>query len=177
MSCTAHLSSQQRRILRAASEQESDITRECSQILRQLSEMAKELHDITVESGSNEQERATKCITFMTKHANMECTNANNWTMNTEAIQMAMTSNCICIQATCFRVMYKWIPKLDTLRMKLLKIKRMCIVDSGIGSGIGSGSGSGFGSGSGSGFASSYIEKCSKIQKTVHKLLQLKTAS
>lgn len=158
MSCTAHLSSQQRRILRAASEQESDITRECSQILRQLSELAKELHDITVESESNEQEQANKCIKFMTKHANMECTNANNWTMNPEAIQMAMTSNCICIQATCFRVMYKWIPKLDTLRMKLLKIKRLCIVDS-------------------DGSASSHIEKCSKIQKTVHKLLQLKTAS
>jgi hypothetical protein len=125
--------------------------------------MAKELHDITVESDSNEQERATKCIKFMTNHANMECTNANNWTMNPEAIQMAMTSNCICIQATCFRVMYKWIPKLDTLRMKLLKIKRMCMTECG--------------SGSSSSSATAYIEKCSKIQKTVHKLLQLKTAS
>jgi hypothetical protein len=32
----------------------------------------------------------------------------------------------MCIQAACFRILYKWLPELDKLRMKRLKVITLC---------------------------------------------------
>jgi hypothetical protein len=71
------------------------------------------------------------------------------------AVKIAMTCDCVCIQATCFRMLYKWIPELDMLRRKLMKIKKMCC-DAGAGS---------------------VYETCARIEKTVYKIIKLKSAS
>jgi hypothetical protein len=51
--------------------------------------------------------------------------------------------------------LYKWTPQLDRLRMKLLKIKNMCARPR----------------------ANEGVEMCTRIEKTVRKILNLKTAS
>jgi hypothetical protein len=72
-----------------------------------------------------------------------------------ETINAAASCECICIQAACFRIIHKWTPLMDALRMKLLKIRRLCRANGSLGA----------------------IEACIKIEKTVHKLLKLKTTS
>jgi hypothetical protein len=56
-------------------------------------------------------------------------------------------------------MLYKWIPELDMLRRKLMKIKKMC---RDAGSGAGSGA---------------VYETCARIEKTVYKIIKLKSAS
>lgn len=113
-------------------------------------------------------ERALKCDDLIRTYANIDC-DMSSYDMVPGAVKIAMTCDCVCIQATCFRMLYKWIPELDMLQRKLLKIKKMCR-ESGAGSGAGSGSGAGAGS-------DSVYETCARIEKTVYKILKLKSAS
>ncbi len=73
------------------------------------------------------EKRTHKCNEFIQTYAQLDhamC--AKTYEIVPGAVEVAMSSSCICIQAACFRVLYKWIPKLDVLQMKLLKIKTMC---------------------------------------------------
>lgn len=152
--CSAVLSPRERQILRTLLAQESQIVDQCNKHISQFVDILNELqcihhvHDL--------EERALKYDEFVRTHARLDC-DMTNCDMIPGAVQISMTCNCICIQAACFRMLYKWIPKLDILRMKLLKIKTMC-------STIGSNSGG---------------ETCTRIEKTAQNAvkLKLKTAS
>jgi hypothetical protein len=155
--CCAHLSSSERRILRTLLAQESEIAVHCNRFITQFSTMLNELQLIHHESDA--EKRANKCDEFVRlqttrfEHTMSLC--ESNYEMVPGAIQLAMSSTCICIQAACFRMVYKWIPKLDVLRMKLLKIKAMCEKP-----------------GSKRG-----IELCADIEKTVENVLKSQAAS
>ena len=170
MSCTARLSSQQRRILRATMTREFQIVEQCNKIRHQMAVLMADLQCIN--HAHDLDERALKCDELIRTYANIDC-DMSSCDMVPGAVQIAMTCDCVCIQATCFRMLYKWIPELDMMRRKLLKIKKMCC-EAGSGAGFGAGSGAGFGAGSGSG---SVYETCARIEKTVHKILKLKSAS
>jgi hypothetical protein len=150
--CTAKLSSTQRRILRTLLAQESEIADQCNRHITHLLNMMNKLqimyHD------DDPENRELKCNEFIRMHAGDGHVMAN-YEMVPGAIQTAMNCNCICIQAACFRMVYKWIPKLDALQMKLLKIQTMCEKH-----------------GSKTG-----IELCAEIEKIVQNILKLQTTS
>lgn len=156
-SCCATLSSQERRILRLLLEQESKIVDQCNAFLSKFSTM---MHDLQCMRHHHDlDERALKCDEFIRTNASLDCNMHAPATceMVPGAVQTALTCDCICVQAACFRILYKWIPHLDMLRMKLLKIKNICsahVLKSGDSS-----------------------ETCDNIEKTVQKILKLQTAS
>ena len=122
-SCSATLSSQQRRVLQLLLAKESQMEEQCNEHMGRFTNMLNELQWVNHHHDSDE--RALKCDEFIRVHAQTE----NDMTVHEMvpgAIQMAMTCDCVCIQAACFRMFYKWQPKLDNLRMKLLKIKTVC---------------------------------------------------
>jgi len=105
------------------------------------------------------EKREVKCDEFIRVHASIDHTMMMpNYEIVPGAVQVAMTCSCICVQAACFRILYKWIPKLDVLRMKLLKIKSTCEKFGKIGSKTG-------------------IELCADIEKTVQNVVKSQTAS
>ena len=154
MSCTATLSTHQRQVLHTLLAKESQIVDQCNAHLSQFTHVMNELQCILHASESNEV--ALKCDEFIRSCARLEC---NAWSNHdpvpSVTVQTAMNCNCICMQAACFRVLYKWTPQLDRLRMKLLKIKNMCARPR----------------------ANVGVEMCTRIEKTVRKILNLKTAS
>ena len=103
--------------------QESQIMDQCNQITHQLCELLNELQCINHVHALDE--RALKCEKIIRIYASIAC-DMSSCDMVPGAVQMALSCDCVCIQATCFRMLYKWIPKLDMLRMKMLKIKKMC---------------------------------------------------
>jgi len=122
-SCAATLSTHQRRVLRLLLAKESLIIEQCNKHVSRFTEILNELQCIDHHHDSDEH--ALKSDEFIRVHASLEC-DITSHDMVPGAIQLAMTCDCMCIQAACFRILYKWIPKLDMLRMKLLKIKNMC---------------------------------------------------
>jgi hypothetical protein len=147
--CSATLSSHQRHVLRTLLNQESQIVDQCNAHVSQFSHMMNELQCIH-HASSDPDERALKRDEFIRSCARLEC-KMDNYEIVPGAVQIAMTCECLCLQAACFRVLYKWTPHLDHLRMKLLKIKTMC--------------------------ARPGSETCARIEKTVQKILKLKAAS
>ena len=123
-SCSAKLSPHQRRMLQSLLEKESQIVQQCNQHATQFTEILNALQCINHHHDSDE--RALKCDEFIRVHAQMENDRTLHNGMVPGATQLAMTCDCLCIQAACFRMLYKWIPMLDTWRMKLLKIKNIC---------------------------------------------------
>jgi len=121
--CTVKLSSAQRRILRILLAQESEIADQCNARIAQLSNMLNALQ--IMHHDDDPENHELKCKEFIRTHALNGHVMVNH-EMPPCAIQTAMNCNCICIQAACFRMVYKWIPKLDALQMKLLKIQTMC---------------------------------------------------
>ena len=154
--CCATLSSYQRKALRALLAQESEIAMQCNRHITQFLKMQNDLQLIHHENDL--EKRGTKCDDFVRMHAQIECMLTPCYEMIPEAIQTAQSTNCICIQAACFRMSYKWIPKLDILRMKLLKIKTMCEKFDKIRSKTGT-------------------ELCADIEKTVQNVLKSQTTS
>ena len=122
-SCSATLSAHQRRVLRLLLAKESEIVEQYNQTIARFSRMLNELTCINHHRDSDA--RALKCEEFIRSHASIAC-DTTICDMVPDATQTAMTCDCTCIQAACFRILYKWIPLLDTLRMKLLKIKSTC---------------------------------------------------
>lgn len=120
--CTARLSSTQRRILRTLLNQESEIADQCNACIAQLSNMLNALQ--IMHHDDDPENHDLKCNEFIRMHARGHV--MTNCEIPQCAIQTAMDCNCICIQAACFRMVYKWIPKLDVLQMKLLKIQTLC---------------------------------------------------
>ena len=151
MSCTAKLSAQQRHVLQTLLTRESQLVDQCNAHISQYSRMMNELQCILHASESNEV--ALKCDEFIRSCAQLDCNTFNHDTVPSTAVQTAMNCDCICMQAACFRVLYKLTPYLDRLRMKLLKIKNMCARPS----------------------ANEGVNTCARIEKTVQKIL--KTAS
>lgn len=153
--CSATLSSHQRHVLRALLLHESKIADECNKYIYMFSDMMNELQ--CIHHATDPDERALKCDEFIRAHARTDCNmpNMSNYEMVPGAVQIAMTCDCICMQAACFRVLYKWTPHLDKLRMKLLKIKNMCARPR----------------------ANESVEMCARIEKTVQKIMKLKAAS
>ena len=149
--CSARLSSNQRRILRTLLDQESEIADQCNAYIAQLSNMLNALQ--IMHHDDDPENHELKCNEFIRMHARGHV--IANCEMVPCAIQTAMNCNCICIQAACFRMVYKWIPKLDVLQMKLLKIQTMCEKH-----------------GSKTG-----IELCAEIEKTVKNVLKSQTTS
>lgn len=154
MPCLVVLTTDQRRILRTTLAQESQIVEHCNKIQHIMAELLNELQ--CMNHVNDLDEHALKCDKFIRTHAIIECDMASYEIVH-GAVQMAMTTDCVCIQSACFRILYKWIPKLDMLRMKMLKIKKMCC-DCLAGSG-------------------SKSETCAKIEKTAHKIVKLKPTS
>jgi hypothetical protein len=122
-SCSATLTVNQRSVLRLLLDKESQIVEQCNQHNSQFTRMMNDLKCINHLNDSDE--RTLKCDEFIRLHASLDC-DMTVFGMVPEATQIAMTCDCVCIQAACFRILYKWIPMLDTLRMKLLKIKNTC---------------------------------------------------
>ena len=139
-------------MLRSLLAKESQIVEQCNKHVSRFTEMLNELQ--CIEHLHDSDERVLKCDEFIRTHARLDC-DMSGCDMVHGAVQTAMTCDCICIQAACFRMLYKLIPQLDTLRMKLLKIKNMC-------STMGSTPG---------------VETCANIEKTVLKILKLKPTS
>jgi hypothetical protein len=154
--CSATLSSHQRHVLRTLLNQESQIVDQCNAHVSQFSHMMNELQCIHHDAASDPDARALKSDEFIRSCARLECNmNMVNYEIVPGAVQIAMTCDCLCLQAACFRVLYKWTPQLDNLRMKLLKIKTMCARPG----------------------ARTGVETCARIEKTVQKILKLKAAS
>ena len=122
-SCSAKLNAHQRRMLQSLLEKESQIVQQCNQHTARFIEILNELQCINHHRDLDEH--ALKCDEFVRLHAQIKYDQPLH-DMVAGATQLAMTCDCLCIQAACFRILYKWIPQLDTLRMKLLKIKNMC---------------------------------------------------
>ena len=150
--CSARLSSNQRRILRTLLDQESEIADQCNARIAQLSNMLNALQ--IMHHDDDPENHELKCNEFIRMHA-LNSHGIINYEMPQCAIQTAMNCNCICIQAACFRMVHKWIPKLDVLQMKLLKIQTMCEKP-----------------GSKTG-----IVLCAEIEKTVQNVLKSQTTS
>jgi len=148
-SCSAILSTPQRRLLKALLANESQITEQCNVRISRFTEMLNVLQCINHHDDSDEH--ALKCDEFIRAHASLDC-DIPVCEMVPGATQIAISCNCLCIQAACFRILYKWIPRLDTLRMKLLKIKKMCS-DSAHVPGNG-------------------VNTCAQIERIVHQLLK-----
>jgi len=169
--CSATLSSQERRILRLLLAQESNIVDQCNACLSKFSSM---MHDLQCMRHDHDlDEHTLKCDEFIRTHASLDC-DVSGCEMVPGAVQTAMTCDCICVQAACFRILYKWTPQLDMLRMKLLKIKNMCsahVLKSGI---VTCGSETRGSETRGSETRGS--ETCDNIEKTVKKILKLQTA-
>jgi hypothetical protein len=149
-SCSATLSSHQRRVLQLLLAKESEIAEQCNKHVSRFTEILNELQ--CIEHLHDSDEHMLKCDEFIRAHAQME----NDMTVHhmvPGAIELAMTCDCVCIQAACFRILYKWIPKLDTLRMKLLKIKNMCADAT-------------------KHVPKTGVETCAEIEKTVRKMLK-----
>lgn len=152
--CCAALSREQRRVLRTLLAQESELAVQCNRHISQFSNMLNALQLIHHEDDL--EKRTTKCNEFIQTHAQLEhtvCVKTHE--IVPHAVQMAMSCSCICMQAACFRVLYKWIPKLDVLQMKLLKIKTMCEKSS----------------------SKPAIELCADIEKTAQHVLKSQTTS
>ena len=147
-SCSAKLSSHQRRVLQSLLDKESQIVEQHNQC---LSQFARTLNELQCINHVHEQdERALKCDEFVRMHAYLVY-DMTSYEMVPDATRTAMTCECLCIQAACFRILYKWTPLLDTLRMKLLKIKTICANAKKCKNGI---------------------ETCAEIEKIVRKLLK-----
>lgn len=155
MTCAAKLSTHQRHVLQTLLTRESQIVDQCNAHISQYSRMMNELQCILHASESNEV--ALKCDEFIRSCAQLDRNSdtLHHDTVPSTAVQTAMECDCICMQAACFRVLYKWTPYLDRLRMKLLKIKNMCARPR----------------------ANEGVNTCARIEKTVQKILNLKTAS
>lgn len=124
-SCSATLSTHQRRVLQSLLAKESQIMEQCNTHTSQFTRIMNDLQ--CMNHIHDPDERALKCDEFVRLHASLVY-DMTICGMVPEATQIAMTCDCVCIQAACFRIMYKWIPMLDTLRMKLFKIKNICAV-------------------------------------------------
>lgn len=155
MTCTATLTAHQRNVLQTLLTRESRIVEQCNAHLSQFSRIMTEIQCIRHASETNEL--AHKCDEFVRSCARLECDTFNHEPVPNTLIQTAMNCECICMQAACFRVLYKWTPHLDRLRMKLLKIKNMCATTRPR--------------------SNPGIDICARIEKTVRKILKLKTAS
>ena len=122
--CLATLDPHERQLLRALYSRESQIIDQCNAYVSQFSDMMNDLQ--CIHHASDSDDRELKCDEFIRVRASrIEC-DTFNYVMVPGAVQVAMTCECICIQAACFRILYKWIPQLDRMRMKVLKIKNMC---------------------------------------------------
>jgi len=151
-SCSAILSTHQRRVLRLLLAKESEIVEQYNQHIARFTRMLNELKCINHHHDSDEH--ALKCDEFIRTHASLAC-DKTICDMVPDATQIAMTCDCLCIQAACFRILYKWIPLLGTLRMKLLKIKTTCACSTAT-----------------THVPKNGIETCSEIEKMVRKLLK-----
>jgi hypothetical protein len=154
VTCTARLTQPLRQTLKRLLDQESTIAEQCNNCIRQFSRLSNELQLMRHEHDL--EERALKCSEFIRRHATLECDcDATACEVMFETINYAASCDCICIQAACFRIIHKWTPLMDNFRMKLLKIRRLCRANGSTGA----------------------VETCDKIEKTVHKILKLKTTS
>lgn len=149
-SCSATLNTNERRVLRQLLVKENQIVEKCNHNMSQFSKMLSELQCIKHTQDSDE--RALKYDEFIRQHASLDC-DMTICDMVPDATQIALSCDCLCLQAACFRVLYKWIPLLDTTRMKLLKIKNTCANATKYGSNDG-------------------VETCASIEKTVRKILK-----
>ncbi len=154
MHCTSTPTPRLRQMLKRLLDQESTIAEQCNNCIRQFSRLSNELQ--LMQHEHDLEERALKCSEFIRAHATLECEcDAKACEVMFETINYAASCDCICIQAACFRIIHKWTPLMDAFRMKLLKIRRLCRANGSTGA----------------------VETCDKIEKTVHKILKLKTTS
>jgi len=149
-SCSVTLSTHQRRMLRSLLAKESEIVEQCNKHVSRLTEILNELQ--CIEHLHDSDEHVLKCDEFIRVHASLD-SGITLHDMVPGATQLAMSCDCVCMQAACFRILYKWIPKLDTLRMKLLKIKNMCADAT-------------------KHVPKTGVETCAEIEKTVRKMLK-----
>jgi len=126
--CSVSLTSHQRKILRKLLAKENKIIDQCRKYRGYFADIM--MHMQCVNHYHNMEERTLKCGEFICK-AKQLCQSIEDddiavHNMDPQAIQTALTCDCICIQAACFRILYKWLPELDNLRMKRLKVKTLC---------------------------------------------------
>ena len=123
--CSANLSSHQRKTLRNLLAKESEIIEQCRKHYGWFADMMMRLQ--CVNHHHNPEERTLKCAEFIrgVKQMGQEDDIAVH-NMDPASIQTALTCDCMCIQAACFRILYKRMPELDNLRMKRLKVRTLC---------------------------------------------------
>ena len=155
--CVAKLTPDLRSALKAVLSQESAIAEQCNQCIKQFTETSNELRLIHHEDDVDECARKRK--QFIRSRASFsDCVNVTSCDVTFKMIKGAAACDCVCIQAACFRVLHKWTPLLDRFRMKLLKIKQLCLTNVNATNAISN-------------------TVCDKIEKTVHKILRLKPTS
>jgi hypothetical protein len=125
--CSASLSSQQRKTLRHLLAKESQIIEQCRKHCGHFSDIMMQLQ--CVNHHHNPEERALKCTEFIRDVKQLDQFSEDDiavHNLDPASIQTALTCDCMCIQAACFRILYKWLPELDKLRMKRLKVITLC---------------------------------------------------
>jgi len=126
--CSATLSSKQRKTLRHLLAKESQIIEQCRKHWGHFSDMMMQLQ--CVNHHDNPKERALKCTEFIRDAKQVDQLREEDdiavHNLDPASIQTALTCDCMCIQAACFRILYKWLPELDKLRMKRLKVITLC---------------------------------------------------
>ena len=152
VTCTSTPTPRLRQTLKTLLDQESAVADQCNKCIQQFSRLSNELQ--LMQHEHDLEERALKCGEFIRRHATCEC-DATACEVMFETINYAASCDCICIQAACFRIIHKWTPLMDDFRMKLLKIRRLCRANGSLDT----------------------IETCNQIEKTLHKILKLKTTS
>ena len=126
--CSATLSSQQRKTLRQLLAKESLIIEQCRKHCGHFADIMMRLQGVN--HHENPEEHALKCAEFIRNEQLLGQSSEEDdivvYNMDSGTIQIALTCDCMCIQAACFRILYKWIPELDNLRMKRLNVKTLC---------------------------------------------------
>jgi hypothetical protein len=125
--CSANISSKQRKTLRHLLAKESEIIEQCRKHYGCFADMMMQLQ--CVNHHRNPEERTLKCAEFIRGIKQLDQFSEDDIAVHNlppASIQTALTCDCMCIQAACFRILYKWLPELDNLRMKRLKVRTLC---------------------------------------------------
>jgi hypothetical protein len=165
--CSIKLTSDQRCALKTLLKQETILAEQCDQCMKKFAELSAELqlmhHDNAIDNDDDGygdgDESAHRCKQFMRTHSSIDCNvNATSCDVTFKMIKIAASCDCMCLQSACFRVLHKWTPLLDRFRMKLLKIKHLCLTNMNATSAVSNAA-------------------CAKIRKTVQKITRSKTTS
>lgn len=162
--CSIKLTSEQRCALKALLRQETVLAEQCDQYLKKFAQLSAELQlmyhgNCNDVNDGDDDDSGHRCKQFLRTHSSIECNvDATSCDVAFKMVKIAASCDCVCLQAACFRVLHKWTPLLDRFRMKLLKIKHLCLTNMNATSSVSNAA-------------------CAKVRKTVQKITRSKTTS